>query len=497
MNLYSKKLNWKIALALLAFLITGGFLWYSSYISGLTRFRNEQELEKWSLTIVKQAEVVKLTNQTFEQLKTEEQRKAKIWVRATKEFENDLPDYALSTELRDSIKIPLIMLDEHSNYASSFNLSIDENAKGFKDSIAKYIIAWQTLNEPLHLTISGFNYQIIYNNSNKYYALTKKRDSLINSFNEDLSANTGLVPFIFVDSATNNLLATNIKETNLEINSRPIDKMKIFQAANQPIRIDLGGGEIGYIYHDVDPLQQQLLFYPYIQLGIIGLFILIGYLLFSTFRRAEQNQVWAGMAKETAHQLGTPLSSLMAWMELLKEQGVDIKTVQEMNKDVRRLETITERFSKIGSETQLTEANVVEVINSITEYLRNRISTKVVFNLPDQNNITAQMNAPLFEWVVENITKNAVDSMGGKGAITFMVSATASQVQIDISDTGKGIPTGKLKTVFEPGFTTKKRGWGLGLSLAKRIIENYHHGKIFVANSELNKGTTFRILLNQ
>ena len=146
---------------------------------------------------------------------------------------------------------------------------------------------------------------------------------------------------------------------------------------------------------------------------------------------------------------------------------------------------------------QLTEANVVEVINSITEYLRNRISTKVVFNLPNQNNITAQMNAPLFEWVVENITKNAVDSMGGKGSITFMVSATASQVQIDISDTGKGIPTGKLKTVFEPGFTTKKRGWGLGLSLAKRIIENYHHGKIFVANSELNKGTTFRILLNQ
>ena len=163
MNLYSKKLNWKIALALLAFLIAGGFLWYSSYISGLTRFRNEQELEKWSLTIVKQAEVVKLTNQTFEQLKTEEQRKAKIWVRATKEFENDLPDYALSTELRDSIKIPLIMLDEYSNYASSFNLSIDENTEGFNDSIAKYIVAWQTLNEPLHLTISGFNYQIIYN----------------------------------------------------------------------------------------------------------------------------------------------------------------------------------------------------------------------------------------------------------------------------------------------------------------------------------------------
>ena len=496
MNLYSKKLSWKIVLALFALLIAGGFLWYSSYISGQARDRNEQELEKWSLTIVKQAEVVKLTNQTFEQLKKEEQRKAKIWVRATKEFQNDLPDYSLSTELRDSIKIPLIMLDNSNKFTSSFNLKIQENDVGFQDSINVYIEEWQKLNDPLTLNISGFNYKIIYNNSDKYYALTKKRDSLMKSFDDNLAANTGLVPFIFVDSASNVLRATNVTADLLGEGESPIDKMSEFKRANKPIRIDLGGGEIGYIYHDEDPLQQKMLFYPYIQLGIIGLFILIGYLLFSTFRRAEQNQVWAGMAKETAHQLGTPLSSLMAWMELLKSSGTDAETVSEMNKDVMRLETIADRFSKIGSETQLNRANVSEVINRITDYLRNRISPKVEFVIHEQTDIHAQLNAPLFEWVIENIIKNAVDAMEGKGTITFHLTSTESHVQIDITDTGKGIPSRKMKTVFEPGYTTKKRGWGLGLSLAKRIIENYHNGKIFVVYSDASKGTCFRITLN-
>jgi signal transduction histidine kinase len=202
------------------------------------------------------------------------------------------------------------------------------------------------------------------------------------------------------------------------------------------------------------------------------------------------------MAKETAHQLGTPLSSLMAWMELLKSSGTDAETVSEMNKDVIRLETIADRFSKIGSETQLTRSNVFEVINRITDYLRNRISPKVEFVMPEQLDIPAQLNAPLFEWVIENIIKNAVDAMEGKGVIAFHLTSTESHVQIDITDTGKGIPSRKMKTVFEPGYTTKKRGWGLGLSLAKRIIENYHHGKIFVVYSDASKGTCFRIILN-
>lgn len=497
MNLYSKKLSWKIFLAVIAIGIAGGFLWYSSSISEQARERNERELEKWSLTIVKQAEVVKLTNQTFEQLKDEEQRKAQVWLRATKEFENDnISDYALSNDLRSSVKIPLVMVDDNDQYWSSANLKIEEGSDGFSDSITRYIEEWPEFNEPLTLTISGFNYKIYYNNSDKYYALSRKRDSLIAGFNDDLASNTGLVPFIFVDSSSNQLLATNLTEEDLAEGEEPLEKIEEFEKAGNKIRIDLGENNIGFIYHDKDPLQAKMRRYPYIQLGIIGLFILVGYFLFSTFRRAEQNQVWAGMAKETAHQLGTPLSSLMAWLEILKSQNVDEATVREMNKDLKRLETITERFSKIGSETQLTPVNVVDVIEDIIGYLKTRISSKVEFILPEQQGVEAQMNVPLFEWVIENITKNAVDAMEGKGSITYSVKKTGSQIQIDIKDTGKGIPSGKLKTVFEPGYTTKKRGWGLGLSLVKRIIENYHKGKIYVADSEIGNGTVFRILLN-
>ncbi len=497
MNLYSRKLGWKIILAVIAIFIAGGFLWYSSYISSEARERNDRELEKWSLTIVKQAKVVKLTNQTFERLKTEEQKKAQIWVRATKELQNDLPDYALSTDLRESITIPLVMVDENNEYRGSSNLGINEDDPGFEDSVRRYINTWANINPPLNLNISGFNYKILYNNSDKYYDLSRKRDSLIAGFNEDLASNTGLVSFVFVDSATNELLATNLQEDDLEEGKSALDMISKYKALKNIIRIDLGENNIGFIYHDDDPLQKKMKFYPYIQLGIIGLFILVGYFLFSTFRRAEQNQVWAGMAKETAHQLGTPLSSLMAWIELLKSQGVDETTVAEMNKDLKRLEMITDRFSKIGSETQLQETKVVEMIENIVNYLRVRISSKVEFILPEKSDLTAQVNTSLLEWVIENITKNAVDAMEGKGTITYKVSATQNQVYIDITDTGKGIPASKMKTVFQPGYTTKKRGWGLGLSLAQRIVNEYHRGKIYVASSEPGKGTTFRIVLNR
>jgi signal transduction histidine kinase len=499
MNLYSKKLSWKIILALIALVITSGFLWYSSYISGQASDRNERELEKWSRTIVQQADVVKLANEAFEQLKLEEKRKAQIWVRATKEFENNISDFSLSTDLRESIKIPLITVDENDQFLDSVNLNMPSDIEGFDSIIQRYITNWQKLNEPLQLSITQFditsNYKIIYNNSDKYYRLSNKKESLVKAFNMDLSRNTGLVPFVFIDSASNKLLATNISGSELNSGESVLDKIPGFRKANGRIRIDLGSN-VGYIYHDVDPLQQQLLLYPYIQLGIIALFILVGYFLFSTFRRAEQNQVWAGMAKETAHQLGTPLSSLMAWIEYLKSQGIEETTIVEMNKDVQRLEMITDRFSKIGSETKLEPTDVLEVIEGIVGYLRARISSKVDFILPEHNGIVAQLNVPLFEWVIENLSKNAVDAMSGKGSITFSIKEIGSQVHIEITDTGKGIPSGKLKTVFQPGYTTKKRGWGLGLSLVKRIVENFHRGKISVSKSEINVGTTFRIILN-
>jgi signal transduction histidine kinase len=226
---------------------------------------------------------------------------------------------------------------------------------------------------------------------------------------------------------------------------------------------------------------------------------LVAYLLFSTARRVEQNQVWVGMAKETAHQLGTPLSSLIAWVEYLKSKGLDPETSSEIEKDVKRLETITERFSKIGSVPKLDTVDLVKVLEDSLNYMKLRTSKNVAFSIDTNNEkeVFAQLNIPLFEWVIENLIRNAVDAMNGNGNITITLSDQTQFVYIDIADTGKGIPKSKYKTVFEPGFTTKQRGWGLGLSLTKRIIENYHSGKIFVKSSEIDKGTTFRIVLNK
>jgi signal transduction histidine kinase len=225
-------------------------------------------------------------------------------------------------------------------------------------------------------------------------------------------------------------------------------------------------------------------------------FLLSSYLIFSTFRKAEQNQVWVGMAKETAHQLGTPLSSLMAWSALLEAQGVDKNSIEELNKDIDRLNTITDRFSKIGSKPELHEVNMTQTLRDMIDYLDSRVSKKVTINVTaDDESLTAHINKPLFSWVIENIVKNAIDAMDGQGKLTLHLLYENNRACIDITDTGKGIPKHQWKTVFEPGFTTKKRGWGLGLSLVKRIITQYHNGRIYVKWSEAGKGTTFRIEL--
>jgi K+-sensing histidine kinase KdpD len=254
------------------------------------------------------------------------------------------------------------------------------------------------------------------------------------------------------------------------------------------------------LYYKNSFLLTQINAYPYIQLSVIAIFGIISYMAFNFSRVAEQNRVWVGLAKETAHQLGTPLSSLMAWIEVLRDDP-EMKNkgiVEELEKDIRKLTVVTERFSSIGSVPALKQENVVALINNVVNYLRPRISSKVkmdVFTLSD--NIQVMVHPPLFEWVIENLCKNAVDAIGGSGTIAVKIlRGSDNKVFIDISDTGKGIPRSKMSMVFRPGFTTKKRGWGLGLTLAKRIIESYHNGKIFVKSSEENQGTTFRIALN-
>ncbi len=276
-----------------------------------------------------------------------------------------------------------------------------------------------------------------------------------------------------------------------------LEKMKL---EHNPIPVDLGNEKRGYIYYSNSFLLTQLRYYPYIQLSIIFLIGFLAYLAFSSSRKAEQNRVWVGLAKETAHQLGTPLSSLMAWIEYFRSNNeVDASITDEMEKDVQRLEMITTRFSNIGSTPVMREEDLASVIINFVGYLSRRVSTKVKITINNEleDGQKALINKNLFEWVIENVCKNAVDAMSGIGEIRIDIKKArlAGEINIDISDTGKGINKANLQKVFNPGFSTKKRGWGLGLTLAKRIIENYHEGRLFVKSSELGKGTMFRIVL--
>ncbi len=265
------------------------------------------------------------------------------------------------------------------------------------------------------------------------------------------------------------------------------------------IRIELTGDDVTPSDHllvcfDESLLIQRLSYYPYVQLGIVLIFVMVAIYALLSSKRAEQNKVWVGLSKETAHQLGTPISSLMAWVEVLRETYPEDELIPEMSQDVNRLQLIAERFSKIGSMPERKPEDLSEIVSHVVAYIGKRTSNKVVLttHLPD-GPLMVNVCAPLFEWVIENLCKNAIDAMDGAGSIVLTARDEGTQVSVEVSDTGKGIPKGNLRTVFRPGYTTKKRGWGLGLALCKRIVEEYHHGSIFVKSSELGRGTTFRI----
>ena len=488
MNLYSKKQRWKIVLLLAALLIASGTIWYTSFIASKVQKEERQKVKLWSETIRKKADLVKLTNQSFSALAEEERKKVELHVKATKEMEKDLSDYTFSLNIiQSNTTIPLILVDDKGYISSSVNIDSDH-----PDTLQKSLQDWAADSNFIEVK----NQKIHYRNSDSFYDLQIKRDSLIASFNNDLVDNSALVPVIFIDANSKELIATNIEDVELTSKAQIEKQIAVMESENLPIQINLDTENTGKIYFQESLTLKQLRYFPYIMLSIITLFLFVGYLLFSTFRRAEQNQVWVGMAKETAHQLGTPLSSLMAWLEILKSQGVEESSLLEMNKDIVRLETVSDRFSKIGSASKKDEANVYDVIHHSIDYLRSRVSKKVNISIRcHDKKIHSLMNISLFEWVIENLTKNAVDAMAGEGDIVYTISKENESVIIEVSDTGKGIPSSKLKTVFEPGYTTKKRGWGLGLSLVKRIIEEHHNGKITVKNSQIDQGTIFRIVL--
>jgi two-component system, sporulation sensor kinase D len=308
------------------------------------------------------------------------------------------------------------------------------------------------------------------------------------------------IPTILVDDNGAIITTRNLNPESSKDSSYLKAKLADMKQLHEPIQIcyDEENKKYNYLYYENSELLNELKTYPFIQLGLIAFFALMSYLAISSSRKAEQNQVWVGMSKETAHQLGTPISSLREWLSMIKENGLNEEVIAEIDNDIKRLELITERFSKIGAEPALKAENLKAVIDECVFYLKNRVSSKVHFEVTTTNiHSKALMNVSLFEWVIENICKNAIDAMNGSGTLKIDLSEDHSFAYIEISDTGKGIPRNKFKTIFKPGFTTKKRGWGLGLSLSKRIIKDYHKGDVFVKHSEIGKGSTFKISLKK
>lgn len=328
--------------------------------------------------------------------------------------------------------------------------------------------------------------------------------------NQDLNADVSLedkiiksntsIPMILVDENGNigSNAYLNLDTVKAKNPAYLQTQLEIMKEQNNPIEITFAKNRKQFIYYRNSDLLNKLSYYPLTLILILALFLSLIYMMFTSSKIAEQNRLWTGMAKETAHQIGTPLSSLLGWISILKMENVDKKYIDEIEKDVHRLNTIANRFSKIGSLPKLKKLDIISVTKNAYEYLEYRSSKQISFNfISNEKKLFCNINEELYEWVIENLIKNAIDAMLGKGELTLSVSSNNNKILINISDTGKGIAKSQFKKIFNPGFTTKKRGWGLGLSLSKRIIEDYHTGKIIVKNSEINKGTTFQVILDK
>jgi signal transduction histidine kinase len=458
-----------------------------------------QKIKTWAGAVQQRAQLISINETLFKKMQLEEREKVKAMALAYRRI-NDSPldqsnDYEVEIITQNNY-IPVILTDDHRIIASSRNIKNLKDGTKLEGKLLKEFSVYP----PIVINyVVGKNY-LYYKESLLFTDLKTELNNLVIGFFSEVANNSASVPVLITDYTKKRVIETgNMPNARIGDPNYQQELIKEMSAENEPILIDISG-RIQYVFYKDSWLLTQLRYYPIIIFIVIGLFLFVAYLLFSVARKAEQNQVWVGLAKETAHQLGTPLSSIMAWVELLKmQQNVPEETIVEMEKDVDRLLTVAERFSKIGSTAALTKTNLTDLIYNAIDYLKTRTSQNVHYYIltPLEVQIYAPINQQLFEWVIENICRNAVDAMAGKGSITINIIDEEKTVSIDITDTGKGIPKSKFKTIFNPGYTSKQRGWGLGLSLSERIITNYHSGKIFVKSSTVDKGTTFRIILKK
>jgi signal transduction histidine kinase len=494
MQQFAQKQRWKVALFVAGAAIVGLTLWYSGTIARTLRKEEQLKVQLWSEAIVQRAELVRYTERLFESLRKEERSKANLLIEGYRLLEAQPPGSNCDVTLNAAViqanqTIPLLVQNERGLIEFTLNLPLEMS----QDSAAIDSLARVLRDRGSVIRFDRGASTVYYDESTRFRELRAVMSDLIKSFITQTVINSASIPVLLLDSTRTKLVRTErIGLSELQDTAALIAD---FSTGNPPIVLDLP--EVGrqYILYDESMVLKQLRFFPIIQLIIIAGFLLFAYLIFSTFRRVEQNRVWVGMAKETAHQLGTPLSALLAWVHVLEEQGLDPEIIVELNKDLDRLQTVADRFSKIGSEPELKRLDLADFVQDSIKYMKPRMPRRVTFQVDVDPGLQAKFSPPLYGWVLENLVKNAVDAMAGDGTLTVHLSRQNRQAMLDITDTGKGIPKSQHRSVFEPGFTTKKRGWGLGLSLVKRIVEQYHGGKIFVLRSEEGAGTTFRVTL--
>ncbi|MDD3724165.1 MAG: HAMP domain-containing sensor histidine kinase [Bacteroidales bacterium] len=493
-----QNLRFKWLLFILAFLSIGYFLLQINLLINQLRIDEKKNIEIWASAISRKANLVEQTDKFFLQVKEEERKRVEQFIEAhtlilSQPLDKELVFYYKF--ISENKTIPLIITDEFNNIQLSQNVDLPNDYKVLVGDLYKNF----TRNPPLVYEVYGMTFKLYYTESKVYTDLHNMLIDLTTSLITEITENSVKVPVIISDSsktklyAAGNILKSDIEGKNLK---KVLERMA---SSNTPISITLPNNTHALIFYEKSYILKALQYYPIFFILILLVIIYIAYHFFSTIKSSEQNYVWAGMSKETAHQLGTPISSLIAWVEYLRLNPENEPMCVEITKDINRLEMITQRFSKIGSIPELEKQDLIPIINSSIEYLKIRSSKKVKFEIeiPQDKAIIIPLNKHLLEWAIENITKNAIDAMEGVGVFKVKVSESNKRIHIDISDTGKGIPKNCHKKIFKAGYSTKQRGWGLGLSLTKRIIEDYHKGKIFVKQSTLSKGTTFRICLRK
>ena len=466
----------------------------------VNQLRNEEQLKikLWANAITRKAQLVERTEVFFKKVTEEERIRLQQFVTAQQYILSQPLDADLTLSydiIANNKTIPVIITDEFNYIIHSQNVDIPKGQKVLVGSLLDRF----SERKPIEYYVSDIKFKLYYAESNVYKNMKETLIYFTNNFLNDVVNNYISVPVIITDSTKTKIIAFGNVKKNKMSPENLAETISQMEKDNPPISINLPNAPNAKIFREKSRFILALQYYPVVYTVITIFFVILILQLFKAMKRSEQNSIWIGLNKETAHQLGTPISSLVAWVEYLKLDPKNEDICKEITKDINRLDMITQRFSQVGKSPKLESQNIIPVIKNSVNYLSARCSKKIIFTLDMQEDfpVMVQINQHLFEWTLENIVKNAIDAMNGIGTLTISLVEDNKRIYIDISDTGKGLAKKQFKKIFEPGYTTKERGWGMGLSLAKRIIVQYHKGKIFVKQSIPGKGTTFRIILKK